>query len=93
MASLLRKKTKKPRKIEIDDATATESLNAVMPPTFRVWHDSWNSRWRLFQGRRLIRSYSFNLYGVGGASKMALGYATQLRDALHPTEPWVLEIA
>lgn len=85
MASLLRKKTKKPRKIEIDDATATESLNAVMPPTFRVWHDSWNSR--------LIRSYSFNLYGVGGASKMALGYATQLRDALHPTEPWVLEIA
>lgn len=58
-----------PRKIPIDGTVTAKQLQAWLPPRFRVWHDSYNSRWQLFMDKARVRNMSFSAYGVAGAAK------------------------
>ena len=80
-----------PKRIELSDSTTAKAVNAVMPPMHRIWHDHYNSRWQLFQGTKRIRSFSFNLYGIRGASRAALEVARAAHEAT-TGEAWQVEV-
>lgn len=72
-----KKRTAAPRtKPPVVSATVTESsVQAVLPPDFRIWADRWNQRWQLSRKGVRVASRSFALYGYSEAASLVTKFA------------------
>lgn len=78
----------------IDDSIDEQTLATFMPNGYRVWRDTYNARWQLFNGTARIKAIAWNKHTFVGASKLAIVEAWKSHCAAGGEQPdWVVAMA